>query len=197
MSESKNNSGCWLAFIAIILIGGIAQKCEESDKAKAAQNLKRMKEQTMDSLEHIIQDLQKVYLGVYEGTLRSETYIPAADIYPEDQMVTFRIVSFVPVVIEEGSQYYSSLSENYNMNKNHIEGRYISEFKTSRGEREAFEGTLYYFPLDKKFCIGSSIEEANAHSLFGGDMCDVILTPLSIDVYGGNAKGKLYRKNMQ
>ena len=184
MTDSKKNyNGCWAVVIVLALTGYIMQKCEESKEAKILNTLKKT-----------ITELEKEYMGVYEGTLHDESYLPKLNIYPHDQFVTLKIISFKPILVKDDDTFYTGLSNSYNTKKNHIGGKFICESVLDNGERHQDNCNFFYFPDDKKFCLGSTWEDSKSGSYFGGDMCDVIFTPSVIELYAGNLKGKLYKK---
>ena len=181
MAEKKNN-GCFGLIVIIIFIGIIIDKCEESNQKELLLGLNKT-----------IVEINKLYIGTYEGKLYSEANIPQFNIHPEYQFVKFKIRSFVPVIIDKNSIYYKDLSKSFDTNRNHIEGTFICEFESESGEYNEVIGIIYYFPDDKKFCIGSASDDVKSGSLFGGDMCDIIFTPSLIELYSGDLKGKLFK----
>lgn len=182
MAELNKKSGCAIVIVILFIIGEINKQCEKSER-----------DEITNYLNTEIKQLEVSYLGTYTGTIHSSTNIPSADIYPEDYLVTLKIISFVPVVVFGSDEsYHKNKSESFCMYKHHIEGIYSAKFYPNSGQPEYFNGRLYYFPEDKKFCLGS-VEGDNSSSLFGGDICEIKITVNDIEIYAGNTTGKLLR----
>lgn len=180
MAESNGKLGCWGVVILLFIIGVISEKCKESEEEKV-----------MAELKEVAEDLKKNYIGTYEGRAYDDTNIPMANIFPGYRAITFKVENFIPVLVREDDTFYKDLSASYNTNQSHVEGKcYVTQSDES-GDRYSGEASIYYYPKDKKFCIAGSDGKSN---LFGGDMCDIIVTPSYIEIYSGSMKGKLYKR---